>query len=141
MAEVSLRRHIKEYLLCVCGALLIAVGVYFFKIPNRFSTGGVSGIAILISGFFEVTSPGTLIFVISMLLLIVGFIFCGRECGLKTIVVSMTISGSLLLLERFVRFGERSQISLFLSLYMRLYSPQWDHQYCSTCGQAAAGLI
>ena len=32
----------KEYTLLTLGALLIAIGVYFFKFPNHFSTGGVS---------------------------------------------------------------------------------------------------
>ena len=35
---------LKDYGMLTIGTLLIAVGVYFFKFPNTFSTGGVSGI-------------------------------------------------------------------------------------------------
>ena len=30
------------------GILLMAVGIYFFKAPNGFATGGVSGVAIIL---------------------------------------------------------------------------------------------
>ena len=32
-----------EFLLMSLGAALVSMGVYFFKFPNHFSTGGVSG--------------------------------------------------------------------------------------------------
>ena len=31
------------------GIILITVGIYFFKAPNGFATGGVSGLAILLA--------------------------------------------------------------------------------------------
>lgn len=31
------------------GCLMVAAGVYFFRAPNGFSTGGVSGFSILLS--------------------------------------------------------------------------------------------
>ena len=35
----------QEFLLMTLGTALVSVGVYFFKFPNNFSTGGVSGIS------------------------------------------------------------------------------------------------
>ena len=39
---------LREFLLMSLGTLLVSVGVYFFKFPNHFSMGGVSGLAVLL---------------------------------------------------------------------------------------------
>ena len=39
---------LREFLLMNLGTLLVSVGVYFFKFPNHFSMGGVSGLAVLL---------------------------------------------------------------------------------------------
>ena len=38
----------QEFLLMTLGTALVSVGVYFFKFPNHFSMGGVSGLSILL---------------------------------------------------------------------------------------------
>ncbi len=38
----------KDYMMITLGTVLLTCGVYFFKIPNGFSTGGVSGIGTLL---------------------------------------------------------------------------------------------
>ena len=38
------KQTVKEYLLISLGIIFLTIGVYFFKFPNHFSTGGVSGI-------------------------------------------------------------------------------------------------
>lgn len=38
-------KKIKEYMIISFGAFLVAAGVYFFKFPNNFTTGGVSGLS------------------------------------------------------------------------------------------------
>ena len=40
---------IKEFILLTVGILIMVVGIYFFKFPNNFSFGGVTGIAIVVS--------------------------------------------------------------------------------------------
>ena len=42
-------KSIKSYLLITLGTVLMAVGVYFFEFTNNFSTGGTSGLALVIS--------------------------------------------------------------------------------------------
>lgn len=39
------KANLKAFLLVNLGVLLLTVGVYFFKLPNNFTTGGVSGLA------------------------------------------------------------------------------------------------
>lgn len=93
-------KKVESYALCVAGALLVAVGVYFFKYPNNFSTGGVSGISILLRGVFHLRTASFVNAGINGALLLLGFLFVGRECGLKTVVGTLTLSGALLLFEK-----------------------------------------
>lgn len=84
------------------GTLLTAVGVYFFKFPNHFTTGGVSGISILLSRFFPEVSTASLNLILNVLLLLVGAVFLGRSFGVRTAYASILYSLLTLLLERLV---------------------------------------
>ena len=90
----------KDFLLLNAGTLIVAFGVYFFKIPNNFSTGGVTGIAIVISKFLPWISTGSLVFLFNMLLLGVGFVFLSRKFGFTTVYASTLMSVVVWVLER-----------------------------------------
>lgn len=93
-------RKLKEYFLITLGILLVVTGVYFFKFPNKFSIGGVTGAAIILSQLLHGTiSSGTIVLVINMLLLAVGYIFLGINFGNRTAYGTILLSVSLRLLE------------------------------------------
>lgn len=99
-AQNTYWNKIKEYLLITLGVELVVLGVYFFKFPNNFSIGGVTGIAIILSKIFgDSISTGTVVLVINILLLIVGYIFVDKSFGLKTVYGSILMSLSISLLE------------------------------------------
>ena len=91
MAKIN-RLTFKTWLFMNLGILLMAVGIYFFKAPNRFATGGVSGIAIILANVFPVLTQSVYMMIINVLLLIVGMIVLGRECGILTIYCSLMLS-------------------------------------------------
>ena len=66
------------------GTLLTAAGVYFFKFPNHFTTGGVSGISILVAHFLPQVTTATLNLILNLALLLVGAAFLGKSFGLRT---------------------------------------------------------
>lgn len=66
------KANLKAFLLVNLGVLLLTVGVYFFKLPNNFTTGGVSGLAILLSSVIPFLSTATLMGIINVLLLVLG---------------------------------------------------------------------
>ena len=101
-ARAATRSTIKDYALLTLGSLLIAVGVYFFKFPNHFSTGGVSGISIILNRYYPAISSGTFMFVANQLLLVVGFAIFGRGFGLRTAYCSLVMSGAAWALEAIV---------------------------------------
>ncbi len=86
------RAEIKNFLLITLGTVLTAVGIYFFKFPNNFSTGGVSGISILLGKLVPFLSPAVSMWVINLILLLIGFLFFGRGFGLMTAYCSMLYS-------------------------------------------------
>ena len=81
------------------GSLLMAIGVYFFKIPNGFSTGGVSGIATVLGKVIPGVTPGALITIINVILLLLGFLILGKDTGFRTIYCSLLFSGATWVLE------------------------------------------
>lgn len=93
-------KTLKEYLLTTFGTLLVAAGIYFFKFPNNFSIGGVTGISIILGKLITVVSPSTLVLIINVVLLGVGFLLLGTGFGFKTVYGSLLLSGTLMLFER-----------------------------------------
>ena len=82
---------IKTFAFMNLGIFLLAAGIYFFKTPNGFATGGVSGISIILKNIFG-WSPAICMLIINVILLIVGVIVLGKECGGLTIYCSLAFS-------------------------------------------------
>ena len=94
-----MKNNFKDYVWMTVGAVLMGLGVYFFEFPNHFSTGGVTGISILLAEVFPSISAGLFMLVINVALLIIGFIIIGRDFGFKTVYCSLLISGVSYVLE------------------------------------------
>ena len=91
-------KKIKAFLTMNLGCILLSLGVYFFKIPNGFATGGVSGISTLLAQITPL-SPGVWLWGLNAGLLILGFVFLGRQNGIKTVYCSMVYSAITYVLE------------------------------------------
>ena len=101
-ASSKILSKIKYWLVLNCGILMLAVGIYFFKAPNGFATGGVSGVSIVIAKIFPAVSQATCMMVINVLLLVVGILVLGKDCGGLTIYCSLMLSLENWLFEYFV---------------------------------------
>ncbi|MGN0806678.1 MAG: YitT family protein [Candidatus Coproplasma sp.] len=105
----KIRSTVIYWTLLNIGTLLIAAGVYFFKVPNNFATGGVSGISIILSRLFsryapEIITQANLNMAINVILLIIGFIFLGKGCTFKTAYCSIVYSLENMLFELLLPF-------------------------------------
>lgn len=78
---------------------MMAFGVYFFKFPNNFTFGGITGLAILVAKFSPFTAAGFNL-AANIILLIIGAVFLGRKFGFATAYCSLLLSFSLWGLER-----------------------------------------
>ena len=94
--------NIKYWAFLNMGILMMSVGIYFFKTPNSFATGGVSGISIVLAILFPSVSQATFMLIINVVLLILGVIILGKECGMLTIFCSLMMSVETWLFEYFV---------------------------------------
>lgn len=94
-----MKQKIKEFLFITIGTIITAGGIYFFKFPNNFSTGGVSGISVILGEVYREVSAGEFVLIINLALLIAGFLFVGRSFGLRTVYCSLLLSGVLCVLE------------------------------------------
>ncbi len=94
-----MKQKIKDFFWMTAGTLLTAVGVYLFKFPNHFSTGGVSGLGVVLGAVFPNITPGGVVSIINVAFLILGFLFLKRSFGMKTVYCSVLFSGLLQLFE------------------------------------------
>ena len=113
------RKHtelsLKHFMLINFGILIIAAGIYFFKAPNGFATGGVSGIAILLAQLpfsqeLHITQSMYML-VMNTVLLILGVIILGKKCGGLTIYCSLMLSFENMILETLVPIESISGMS------------------------------
>ena len=81
----------------------MAVGIYFFKAPNGFATGGVSGLSILLAKLFpQFLSQAIYMAIINVILLVLGVAILGKECGILTVYCSLMLSLENWLFEFFI---------------------------------------
>lgn len=98
-------KKIRNFIFMNMGCIFLSVGVYFFKIPNGFATGGVTGIGTVLGKIFTIT-PAVWIWILNILLLILGFLFLGWQNSFKTIYCSMFYSMVTYVFEVFLPLSE-----------------------------------
>lgn len=91
---------VKDFLLMTISGLLLAFGTWFFKYPNNFSMGGVTGISIVLSKLINV-SAGSINLVVNFVLMLMGIILLGKEFAGKTIYVTTLFTVVLSYLDKF----------------------------------------
>lgn len=94
-------KKLKNFIFMNIGCILISVGVYFFKIPNGFATGGVTGIGTILGEISPIT-PAVWIWILNIALLLLGFLFLGWKNSIKTIYCSMFYSALTYFFEFFI---------------------------------------
>ena len=90
---------LRDWALVTLGVVIMVIGIYFFKFPNNFSTGGVTGVAIVLKHWIPGITPGTFVTIINVGLLILGFLVLGKGFGIRTVYASLLMSALLELLE------------------------------------------
>ncbi len=93
------KQDIYEFIMFTVASAVMVIGIYFFKFPNHFSFGGVSGISIVLAELLPHT-PGSINLVINILLLLLGFVFLGKSFGIKTTYITILVSIGPSLLEK-----------------------------------------
>ena len=116
----TIRANMGDVLLLTAGAIITAMSVYFFKMPNGFSTGGFSGLSILLGKIFPSINTSTFVTVTNMLSLLLGFVFLGFGMGWKTIYCTLLYTGMVNVFEWLHPFAEGTNLTgeIVLELFL-----------------------
>ena len=99
---------IKEILLLTIGTAIVASAVFFFLEPSHTSVSSIAGLGIVLQEF--VPLPLSVItMILNVVLLIIGFLTCGKEFGAKTVYTSIILPVFMGILEQI--FPDRSSIT------------------------------
>jgi len=79
-----------ETVILTVAVAIIAAAVYFFLVPSHTSVSSISGLGIVLSNFVPMPLSA-ITMILNVVLLIIGFITCGREFGVKTIYTSIML--------------------------------------------------
>ena len=92
--------YVKQYAMITLSISIMSVGVYFFKFPNNFVFGGVTGAAALVAKLTPLSASAFSSWA-NMILLVVGLIFLGKKFAMTTGYASVVMSAELMFLEKF----------------------------------------
>lgn len=135
------RKTLTAFFLMSLGSALVSVGVYFFKFPNHFSVGGVSGLSILLGQLIpsHLVTPATINTVITLLFLVLGFLVLDRSFGLKTVYCSLLYSGLIQLFERLFPLSRPLTDQKMLELFFAVLLPALGAAILFNMGASTGG--
>lgn len=133
------KEWMREFGLLNLGTFLTAIGSYFFKFPNNFSTGGVTGLSVVLTHYFPNLSNGTIVSVINVALMVVGLILLGKEFGFKTFYVTIAFSVMLKLFETVTPLTQPLTDQPFMELLFGVFLPAWGSAMLFNIGSSTGG--
>ena len=81
---------LKETAVMTIAVGIIAAAVYFFLIPSQTSISSISALAIIIAHYVPL-HVSTVTMILNVVLLLIGFVTCGKEFGAKTVYTSILL--------------------------------------------------
>lgn len=82
------KRQIQDTLYVTIGSFILAVSINSILLPNKIVAGGANGISVVINYLFGI-NPALILYAINLPLLLLCFLFLGKEVGIKTIYGSL----------------------------------------------------
>ena len=80
----------KETGILTVAVAIIAAAVYFFLVPSHASVSSISGLGIVLSNFIPLPLS-VITMILNVVLLLIGFVTCGKEFGVKTVYTSVML--------------------------------------------------
>ncbi len=90
MKKLNYADIIKEVIILTLAVAIIAAAVYFFLVPSHASVSSISGLGIVLSNFVPLPLSA-ITMILNVVLLVIGFITCGKEFGVKTVYTSVML--------------------------------------------------
>lgn len=80
----------KEVVILTFAVAIIASAVFLFLVPSQTSVSSISSLAMIITHFIDLPLS-TITMILNIVLLVIGFILCGKEFGIKTLYTSLML--------------------------------------------------
>lgn len=90
---------VRELAFLTGAVAIIAAAVYFFLVPSHASVSSISGLGIVLANFVPLPLSA-ITMILNVVLLVIGFLTCGREFGAKTVYTSILLPAFIGLFER-----------------------------------------
>lgn len=90
---------VRELAILTGAVAIIAAAVYFFLVPGHASVSSISGLGIVLANFVPLPLSA-ITMILNVVLLVIGFLTCGREFGAKTVYTSILLPAFIGLFER-----------------------------------------
>lgn len=90
---------VRELVILTGAVAIIAAAVYFFLVPSHASVSSISGLGIVLANFVPLPLSA-ITMILNVVLLVIGFLTCGREFGAKTVYTSILLPAFIGLFER-----------------------------------------
>ena len=137
--KLSPKELFQEFLLMTLGTALVSAGVYFFKFPNNFSMGGVSGLAVLLGRLLPSLSPSTFNSILNLLFLVLGFLLLDKGFGFRTVYCSILYAGLVQLFEVLCPLAGPLTDQLMLELLFAVILPAFGSAILFNIGASSGG--
>ena len=132
------KKKLVEYGMITVSIWIMVVGIYFFKFPNNFAFGGVTGFSSIV-GKVTPISASDFTFAANTALLVLGFLFLGTDVGIKTVYSSMLMSISLSALERICPLSAPLTDQPMLELVFAIFLPAVGSAILFNIGASSGG--
>lgn len=99
--KAKLKAEIICYLLILLGSILYALSTVLFIFPSSLLLGGTSGISVILHHFLNF-SPGIILTIINMSLIVLAFFILGNEMAVKTLVGSVLTTVGIAVIEKII---------------------------------------
>ena len=88
--KINYAEIMKETGILTVAVAIIAAAVYFFLVPSHASVSSISGLGIVLANFIPLPLSA-ITMILNVVLLLIGFVTCGREFGVKTVYTSVML--------------------------------------------------
>ncbi len=88
--KINYAEIMKETGILTVAVAIIAAAVYFFLVPSHASVSSISGLGIVLSNFIPLPLS-VITMILNVVLLLIGFVTCGKEFGIKTVYTSVML--------------------------------------------------
>ena len=88
--QLTYTKFLMETIILTGAVAIIAAAVYFFLVPSHTSVSSISGLGIVLSNFVPLPLSA-ITMILNVVLLLIGFVTCGKEFGIKTVYTSIML--------------------------------------------------